>query len=73
MFYIVHIRRPYNEHDIGTTEFQRIVRDYLIDVSELTFDQYQTFKGTLFALDLLKYLIPSDASSYVVRFCPDED
>lgn len=72
MFYIVNIRRPYNEHDIGTAEFQRIIRDYLIDVSELTFDQYQTFKGALYAFDLFKDLVPSDTSHYVVRFTPDE-
>ncbi len=71
MFYIVDVRRPYSKYDIGTTAFQRIIQDYIIDTSELTNDQYQTFKGTLFALDLLKELIPSDTSSYVVRFCPD--
>lgn len=72
MFYIVNKGRPYNEHDIGTTGFQRIMRECVIDVSELTYDQYQTFKGTLFALDLLKELVPEDTSSYVVRFTPDE-
>lgn len=68
MFYIKDVRRPHIEHDIGTAEFQRIIQDYLIDTSELTYDQYQTFKGTLFALDLLKDLIPSDTSHYVVRY-----
>lgn len=72
MFYIVDVRRPYSEYDIGTAEFQEIIQDYIIDTSELTYDQYQTFKGTLFAFDLLKELVPSDTSSYVVRFCPDE-
>ena len=71
MFYIVNIQRPYNEHDIGSVEFQRIIRRYVIDVSELTFDQYQTFKGTLYAFDLLDELVPSDISRYVVRFCLD--
>lgn len=68
MFYIVDVRRPSIEYDIGTVKFQRIIRDYLIDVSELTFDQYQTFKGTLYAFDLLKDLVPSDTSNYVVRY-----
>ena len=68
MFYIRDVRRPHIEHDIGTAEFQRIIRDYLIDVSELTFDQYQTFKGTLYAFDLLKDLAPSATAHYVVRY-----
>lgn len=72
MFYIVNIRRPYNEHDIGSVDFQRIIREYVIDVSELTYDQYQTFKGALYAFDLLKDLVPSGTSQYVVRFCHDE-
>lgn len=72
MFYIVDVRRPYSEYDIGTTEFQEIIQGYILDTSELTYDQYQTFKGTLFALDLLEELVPSDTSSYVVRFTPDE-
>lgn len=72
MFYIADTHRPYSQHAVGTTGFQRIMREYVIDVSELTNDQYQTFKGTLFALDLLKELVPDDTSSYVVRFTPDE-
>ena len=72
MFYIADTHRPYSQHGIGTAGFQRIVCEYVVDVSELTNDQYQTFKGTLFALDLLKELVPDDTSSYVVRFTPDE-
>lgn len=71
MFYIVDVCRPYIEYDIGTAEFQEIIQEYIVDTSELTNDQYQTFKGTLFALDLLKELVPNDMSRYVVRFCPD--
>lgn len=72
MFYIVNILRPYDEYVIGTKEFERILRNYVIDISELTVAQYETFKGTLFALDLLKELIPSVMSHYELRFTPDE-
>lgn len=72
MFYIVNIQRPHVEFEPGTVEFVDILQSYILDVSELAFDQYQTFKGILFALDLLKELVPDVTSDYVVRFTPDE-
>lgn len=72
MFYIVNMRRPCDKFALGTEEFERIIRDYIIDISELTYDQYQTFKGTLYAFDLLRELVPDDTSGYEVRFSPDE-
>ena len=72
MFYIVNMRRPYDKFALGTEGFERIIRDYIINISELTYDQYQTFKGTLYAFDLLRELVPDDTSGYVVGFDPDE-
>lgn len=72
MFYIVNMRRPYDKFALGTVEFERVIREYVIDISALSTAQFQTFKGTLFALDLLKELVPSGTSNYVVGFSPDE-
>ena len=72
MFYLENKRRPQGKFALGTEEFERIIRDYIIDISELTYDQYQTFKGTLYAFDLLRELVPDDTSGYVVGFDPDE-
>lgn len=72
MFYIVKLLRPFNEAVLGSKEFEGIIRDYEIDVSELSHDQYQTFTGALLALDLYKEFIPDDSSHYEVRFSPDE-
>lgn len=72
MFYIIDVQRPHFEVALGTAEFERIIYRYVIDISELTVAQYETFKGALFAFDLLKELIPDDTSKFVVRFYPDE-
>lgn len=72
MFYITNLLRPYTKAPLGSKEFEGIIRDYVIDTSELTYAQYQTFVGALAVLDLYKEFIPDDSSHYVVRFSPDE-
>lgn len=72
MFYVVNMQKPHLEIVLGTDRFKRIIHNYILDISELTTTQYETFIGTLFALDLLNELSPDDMSSYVVRFSPDE-
>ena len=72
MFYMENIDRPCGKIALGTEEFDRVIRKYVVNINELTTTQYQLFKGTLFALDLFKELVPNDRSSYVVRFSPDE-
>jgi len=72
MFYLVNIDKPCGMIALGTEEFVRAICMYVININELTTSQYQTFIGTLFALDLHKELVPNPFSSYVVRFSPDE-
>lgn len=72
MFYIVNLLRPFNKAVLGSKEFEDIIRDYVIDASELSHDQYQTFTGALLALDLCREFTPDDSSHYVVRFSPNE-
>lgn len=71
MFYIVNIQRPFTKAPLGSEEFKDIIRDYVIDVTELSHDQYQTFVGALTVLDLYKEFIPDDRSHYMVRFSPN--
>lgn len=72
MFYIANLLKPFTKAPLGSKEFENIIRDYVIDASELSHDQYQTFTGALVALDLYKEFIPDDSSHYMVRFSPDE-
>lgn len=72
MFYIVNLLRPFTKAPLGSKEFKDIIRDYVIDVTELSHDQYQTFIGALSVLDLYKEFIPDDSSHYMVRFSPNE-
>ena len=72
MFYIEKVIGDYVKAALGTKEFERIIRRYVVDISELTTTQFQTFIGILTVLDLYEELLPSDISSYVVRFSPDE-
>ena len=72
MFYLENREIPQGRLVLGSKQFERILRNYVIDTSELTTAQYETFKGTLFALNLHKELIPSVCSWYVVGFVPDE-
>jgi hypothetical protein len=72
MFYLENKGRPQGKIVLGTEEFERVIREYVINVYELTTTQYQLFIGTLIALDLYKELIPNYGSGYVARFSPDE-
>lgn len=72
MFYIVNLLRPFTKAPLGSKEFKAVIRNYVIDTSELTYAQYQTFVGALTVLDLYREFIPDDSSHYVVRFSPDE-
>lgn len=72
MFYIVNLLKPSPKAPLGSKEFENIIRDYVIDVSELSHAQYQTFIGALSVLDLYKEFIPDVSSHYVVGFSPNE-
>lgn len=76
MFYIEYRdetrEKPYDKFILGTLEFERAIRIYFINTDELTAAQLQTFRGTLFVLDLHAEFMSSTQSCYVVRFSPDE-
>lgn len=72
MFYLENKDRPQGKIALGSVEFERVIREYVINISALTTTQYQTFLGTLIALDLHEELLPSVWSSWVARFSPDE-
>lgn len=72
MFYIENRGRPHGKIVLGSVEFKRTIHNYFLDIRELSTDQYQTFKGALFAFDLHGELEPNDWSDYVVRCSPDE-
>ena len=72
MFYIENKDIPQGKIALGSVEFERVIHRYVINTNALTTTQYQTFIGTLIALDLYEELLLSIRSSYVVRFSPDE-
>ena len=72
MFYLENKDRPQGKIALGSVEFERVIREYVININALTTTQYQTFIGTLIALDLHEELLPSVWSSWVARYSPDE-
>lgn len=73
MFYIANLLKPLSPNAaLGTKEFEDTIRNYVLDTSELSPDQYQTFTGALAVLDLYRELVSDDSSHFMVRFTPDE-